>query len=172
MIVVDHFGWHTHILSHSFHRNRRQLLEDEESLYTLVRQEQIVKRQKKSTFFVDFGVFWEPPFACRLVTVVDRWQEKDEHTPIWRKVTLGVEGKKNMENHVLEVLVSRGFRTVLHLSKQWKESISWRFSGSNVHILGESVTKSLKREREFISSRIKKGEGQGKENCRAKSMMS
>ena len=51
--------------------------------------------------------------------------------------------KKNVENHVFEVLVSRGFRTVLNLSKHRKEAISWRFSGSNVHILGESVTKSV-----------------------------
>jgi hypothetical protein len=55
-----------------------------------------------------------------LVTVADRRQEKDEHTPIWRQVTLGVQEKikKNVENHVFEVLVSRGFRTVLNLSKQ------------------------------------------------------
>ena len=33
-------------------------------------------------------------FACRLVTVADRRQEKDEHTPKWRQVTLGVQGKK------------------------------------------------------------------------------
>jgi hypothetical protein len=58
-------------------------------------------------------VAWSP--------VADRRQEKDEHTLIWRQVTLGVQkkkNKKNVENHVFEVLVSRGFRTVLNLSKQ------------------------------------------------------
>ena len=68
--------------------------EDEESLCTLVRQEQIVKIQKKIYFLSILvssenhllHVAWSP--------VADRRQEKDEHTPIWREVTLGVQEKK------------------------------------------------------------------------------
>ncbi len=51
---------------------------------------------------------------------------------------------------------------------------NWSDSGLFVYYTGESENESSfqRKEVKFISSRIKRGEGQGKEKCHAKSMMS
>ena len=110
-------------------------------LVFLIWQEQIVKIQEKSTFLSILVSSENPLFNV----VGSPWRvdgREKTNTLICRENHSRCVIKKYIENPVLR-LVSRGFRNVLHPSKQWKRSISWRFSGSNVHILGESVEKSV-----------------------------